>query len=93
MLLFKWDPRKSKTNLKKHGISFDEACSTFKDTLSVTILDPLHSEYEERRVLIGMSHKNRLLVVIHTEQGNNIRIISARKATKKERLDYETNVK
>ena len=91
MLIFEWKPQKAKSNLKKHGVSFEEASTAFQDTLSLTIDDPLHSIDEERVVLIGMSNKNRLLVVVHAERGDNIRIISARKATKEERKNYESN--
>ena len=91
MLIFEWDPQKAKSNLEKHGVSFEEASTAFQDTLSLTIDDPLHSIDEERLILIGMSQKNRILVVVHTERGDNIRIISARKATKKERKNYESN--
>jgi len=91
MLLFEWDPNKAKINMEIHGVSFDEASTAFKDPLSLTIYDPLHSEEEDRFILIGKSFKNRLLVVIHTERGDNIRIISARKAKKIERKDYEKN--
>jgi uncharacterized DUF497 family protein len=93
MLLFEWDPNKAKKNLAIHGITFDEASTAFKDTLSLTVYDPLHSESEDRFVLIGSSHKNRLLVVIHTEHEERIRIISARKAAKDERKQYEENAK
>jgi len=92
MLSFEWDNQKAHNNEQKHGISFDEASTVFADPLSLTIHDPLHSEDEERFVLIGTSHKNRILIVVHTERGDNIRIISARKATKKERSYYESNV-
>lgn len=92
MLIFEWDLKKAKTNLGKHGVSFEEACTAFKDPLSLTIDDPLHSNDEKRLVLIGMSYDNRILVVVHTERGDKIRIISARKATKKERKYYESNV-
>ena len=91
MLTFEWDPQKSKSNLEKHGVSFEEASTVFRDPLSLTIDDPLHSTGEVRMVQIGISHKDRLLVVVHTERGDNIRIISARKATKKERNNYESN--
>lgn len=91
MLLFEWDQNKAKKNRKIHGVSFDEASTAFKDTLSLTIYDPLHSEKEDRFILIGNSIKNRLLVVIHTERGDNIRIISARIANKNERKYYEKN--
>lgn len=92
MLIFEWDLKKAKNNLGKHGVSFQEASTAFKDTLSLTIDDPLHSNDEKRLVLIGMSYNNRILVIVHTERGDNIRIISARKATKKERKYYESNV-
>lgn len=74
-------------------MNFDEASTTFKDNLSLTIYDPLHSEKEDRFILIGNSYKNRTLVVVHTEREEKIRIISARKATKKERKQYEENAK
>ncbi|MDD2391173.1 MAG: BrnT family toxin [Desulfobacterales bacterium] len=92
MLIFEWDFKKAKTNLEKHGVSFEEASTAFKDTLSLTIDDPLHSSDEKRLILIGMSYDNCLLIVVHTERGDNIRIISARKATKKERKYYENDV-
>ena len=85
MLIFEWDLKKAETNLKKHGVSFEEASTAFKDPLSLTIDDPLHSGDEERLILIGMSYNNNMLVIVHTEIRDNIRIISARKATKKER--------
>lgn len=69
----------------------DEASTAFGDTLSLVVYDPLHSEEEERFVLIGDSYKDRLLVVVHTDRGDHIRLISARKATKKERKQYEEN--
>ena len=93
MLLFEWDLGKARKNIRSHGVSFDEASTAFGDALSLTIYDPLHSDDEDRFVLIGNSHKNRLLVVVHTERGNRIRIISARKATKNERRQYEENAK
>ena len=92
MLIFGWDPKKAETNLKKHGVSFEEASTAFKEPLSLTIDDPLHSSDEERLILIGISYNNRMLVIVHTEIRDNIRIISARKATKKEMNNYETNV-
>jgi uncharacterized DUF497 family protein len=91
MLLFEWDPEKSQHNQKKHGISFNEASTVFADPLSVTIHDPLHSDNEERFIILGISHHSKTLVVVHTERKETIRIISARKATKKERLCYENN--
>lgn len=92
-LIFEWDPPKNRSNIEKHGVSFEEASTAFQDTLSLTIDDPLHSIDEERLILIGMSQKNRILVVVHTERGDNIRIISARKTTKNEREYYESNEK
>jgi hypothetical protein len=89
MLLFEWDPNKARRNLEIHGVSFDEASTAFKDTLSLTIHDPLHSDEEDRFILIGNSYKNRLLVIVHLEKENKIRIISARKANRKERKQYE----
>ena len=93
MLNFEWDTIKGESNVNKHGVSFEEASTVFGDPLSLTIDDPLHSTNEVRMVQIGMSHKNRLLVVIFTERENNIRIISARNATKKERRYYESDEK
>jgi hypothetical protein len=89
MLRFEWDPRKDVVNLRKHGVSFAEATTAFGDPLSVTVRDPDHSEDEERFVLMGLSHRARLLVVVHTDRGGRIRIISARSATRREKNDYE----
>ena len=93
MLLFEWDLNKAKRNLRIHSVSFDEASTVFGDTLSLTIYDPLHSGEEDRLVLIGSSYKNRVLTIVHTESGDKIRIITARKATKNERKQYEENAK
>ncbi|MCF6244845.1 MAG: BrnT family toxin [Sulfurovum sp.] len=90
-LLFEWDNLKAQTNLSKHGISFEEATTAFGDTLSITIDDPLHSDDEDRLILIGLSEDLKTLVVVHVEKRDTIRIISARKATKKEKLFYEEN--
>jgi len=70
-------------------VSFEEAGTVFGDELSVTIGDPLHSAAEERFVTIGHSHRQRLLVVVHSERGESIRIVSARQATRREREGYE----
>ena len=88
-LLFEWDERKAKQNLGKHGVSFEEASTVFGDTLSVTIDDPLHSMREQRCVTLGLSTKQRLLVVVHTRRSGRIRLISARVATRHERNTYE----
>jgi uncharacterized DUF497 family protein len=85
---FDWDPRKARRNLRKHGIDFDEASTVFADTLSITIPDPNHSQDEERWVTMGLSNRQRLLVVVHTEE-ETIRIISARTADRLERRKYE----
>ena len=88
-LFFEWDEGKSKLNLIKHGIAFEEASTVFKDISSITIDDPLHSTDENRFIIMGYSYSNRLLVVVHTERRDYIRIISARLATKRERKVYE----
>ena len=86
---FEWDEHKNHINWQRHGVSFDEASTVFGDPLSITIDDPLHSTIEERFVIIGMSAHARLLVVIFTERGDRLRIISARVATRRERRDYD----
>ena len=84
-----WDPKKAKLNLKKHGIAFKEAATALSDPMAVTGADPDHSDDEERYITFGVSARNRLLVVSHTEEGETIRLISARKASKGERELYE----
>jgi uncharacterized protein len=88
-LEFEWDLAKAELNLKEHGISFDEATTVFRDTLSITISDPDHSDSEDRFIDIGMSYRMQLLVVSYTERKDKIRIISARRATRAERKNYE----
>ncbi|MCP4408729.1 MAG: BrnT family toxin [Gammaproteobacteria bacterium] len=89
-LTFEWDEKKSASNLKKHGIGFDEAQTVFSDELGRLMPDPDHSEGEERFILMGMSIKHRILVICHCEISTDIiRIISARKAEKFERKQYE----
>jgi uncharacterized protein len=85
---FEWDSRKARQNLRKHGIDFDEATTVFADILSVTIPDPDHSD-DERWVTMGLSNRHRLLVVVHTEEEETIRIISVRAADRLERRKYE----
>jgi uncharacterized DUF497 family protein len=87
--VFRWHPEKARSNLRKHGVTFEEAASVFRDTLSVTIADPLHSTEEDRFVTIGRSARNRTLIVVHLESEDMLRIISARPATRRERRDYE----
>ena len=88
-LAFEWDPEKARSNARKHGVTFDEAATAFGDPLSVTIPDPDHSDDEGRFILMGSTYRGRLLVVVHTERGDNIRIISARLATRAERHTHE----
>ena len=89
-LAFTWDQAKARANVKKHGVSFDEAQSVFSDEAARLVDDPDHSEDEDRFILLGMSTSPRLLVVVHAyrETGGHIRIISARKATPRERKVY-----
>ena len=88
-LQFEWDEKKAKINKRKHGITFEEATTAFADELSITIDDPMHSEDEDRLILIGQSKAFKTLIVIHVERRESIRIISARKATKHEQKFYE----
>jgi len=88
-LQFGWDEKKANINRRKHGITFEEASTAFGDELSITIDDPIHSDDEDRLILIGQSKLLRTLIVVHVERRDVIRIISARKATKKEQKFYE----
>lgn len=88
---FEWDDEKAKSNLKKHSVSFEEGATIFNDPRIATISDPDHSEDEERFISIGISVIRRLLTVIHTYRTTRIRLISARKATKAEKKNYENN--
>jgi uncharacterized DUF497 family protein len=89
-LIFQWDKNKDLINQKKHGISFEEAKSVFYDDNAIQFWDETHSELEDRFLLLGMSSKMRLLLIVHCyrEEESEIRIISARKATKKESQQY-----
>lgn len=84
-----WDPAKARINRHKHGVTFEEAATVFNDPLSSTIPDPLHSDDEERFIIIGQSIQHRLLVVVHADRVDSIRIISARVANAHERKTYE----
>ncbi|MBD2355874.1 BrnT family toxin [Tolypothrix sp. FACHB-123] len=86
---FEWDEEKAKENLRKHGISFEEAKTVFNDPFAITINDPEHSIDEERFIDIGLSTRGKLLVVVYTERQLNIRIISCRQATKLEQKVYQ----
>ena len=88
---FEWDPNKARANQRNHGVTFEEASTVFGDTLSLTIYDEKHSEDEDRLIIIGMSVQHRLLVVVHTDRGDTLRIISARRVTVHERKTYERN--
>jgi hypothetical protein len=88
-LTFTWDKKKAATNLRKHGVAFEEAATAFGDMLSLTTFDPDHSIDQDRFILLGASNGGKLLVVAHTEQSDTIRIISARLATRSERKIYE----
>jgi uncharacterized DUF497 family protein len=89
-LRFTWDPRKASANLRKHGVSFDEATTAFADPLSIIIPDPDHSDDETRFILVGQSLSQRILVVIHAERSEAvIRLVSARLASRRERHIYE----
>lgn len=87
--VLRWNSEKARSNLRKHGVTFEEAASVFRDVLSVTINDPLHSTEESRLVTIGRSDRDRTLVVAHSEVGETIRVISARLATRGEQREYE----
>jgi uncharacterized protein len=86
---FDWDPGKARGNLRKHRVDFNEASTVFADSLAITIPDPDHSDDEERWVTVGLSNRHRLLVVVHTEEDETIRLISARRANRLERRTYE----
>ena len=86
---FEWDPEKAKKNIRKHEVDFEEASSVFDDPMFITVLDEEHSDDEERYITIGLSNKNRLLLIAHTERNDVIRIISVRKVTKNEEKFYE----
>lgn len=89
MLWFDWDTQKAESNQRKHHVSFQEVATIFSDPLSHTYPDPNHSINEQRYITIGLSEFGNILVVAHTNEGDLIRIISARKATRKERHYYE----
>lgn len=86
---FDWNPDKAARNFEKHGITFEEAKTVFDDPLFVEFFDPDHSEAEQRFLIIGASHQNRLLIVSYTERDSRTRLISARELTAQERRIYE----
>jgi len=84
-----WDPAKAESNLRKHGVSFEEAATVLEDRLSITVDDPDHSTDEQRFLLLGRAATGRLLIVAIAERRDNVRIISARLMTPRERRAYE----
>ena len=90
---FEWDPAKAKDNWKKHGVAFEEALTVFADPLARIFDDPDHSTDETREIVVGHSGKQRLLLVYFTERAAKVRIIGARSATKRDRQDYEQDIK
>lgn len=94
---FEWDPTKARANQKKHGVSFEEAAGLFLDPHASSLFDHSHAKREERWITLGASRKGRLLVIVHTfedvgEARHRVRIISARRATKRERRTYEEDL-
>jgi uncharacterized protein len=88
---FEWDPAKARLNRRKHRVAFEEAATVYGDALALTYPDPDHSSSEQRFITVGMSSAKKVLILAHTERGESIRIISARKATNRERKQYEEN--
>lgn len=86
---FEWDNNKAITNLQKHGVSFSEAATVFGDSLSITFADPDHSINESPFITIGLSAANQMIILSHTDRDERIRIINARKTTRKEQRLYE----
>jgi uncharacterized DUF497 family protein len=91
-LEFEWEVSKASSTAAKHGVTFDEALTAFRDTRASIFDDPDHSADEHRELLIGHSERGRLMMVSFTEREGRIRIISARRATRRERQDYEHNI-
>jgi uncharacterized DUF497 family protein len=91
-VILEWDPAKAKANLRDHRVSFEEATTLFLDPLAITYRDPDHSAEEDREITIGHSVRQRILFVCHCQRGERVRIISARKATRKECTQYEEGI-
>jgi len=89
---YEWDPAKAAANVKKHRVSFEEAASVFLDIAALTFWDPDHSAGEDREITIGRSVQQRILFVAHAAREDRIRIISARRATSRERSQYEEGI-
>lgn len=88
-MIYEWDPRKAEANLRKHGVSFGQAATVFLDPLAMTFPDPDHSGNEDREITIGYSMRRQILFVAHSAREDRVRIISARKAARSERKQYE----
>jgi uncharacterized protein len=91
-VIYEWDPKKAKANLRKHGVTFEDAATVFLDPLAVTYPDPDHSGEEMREITVGHSSKDRVLFLSHTQRGDRTRIIGARRATPRERKQYEESI-
>lgn len=91
-MIYEWDPKKAKANLRKHGVSFDEAASVFLDPVAVTFPDPDHSGEESREITIGHSTRQRVVFLSHTLREGRTRLISARKVNRREREQYEESI-
>jgi hypothetical protein len=91
-VVYEWRAAKAKANLRKHGVSFDEAATVFLDPLALTFPDPSHSGGEEREITIGYTAGHWVVFVSHCQRGSRVRIISARKATRRERRQYEEGI-
>ena len=86
---FEWDDRKNRANNAKHGVSFEEAVKVFDDPFHLSMPDDTHSDDEERWITVGRMKGGRVILVVHTDRGNAVRLISARPATRRERKEYE----
>ena len=91
-MVYEWNAAKAKANIRKHSVSFDEAATVFLDPLALTFPDPDHSGGEEREITIGSSTRHRVVFVSHCQRRERIRIISARKATRRERRQHEEGI-
>jgi uncharacterized DUF497 family protein len=89
---YEWDPEKGAANFKKHRVTFEEAASVFLDPAALTFWDPDHSEQEDREITIGRSARQRVLFIAHAAREGRVRIISARRATRQERRQYEEGI-
>jgi uncharacterized protein len=91
-VVYEWNATKAAANLKKHGVSFEDAATVFLDRLAMTFSDPNHSAEEQREITIGHTKGERLVFVSHCERGSRIRIVGARRATRSERRQYEEGI-